>query len=637
MVEKDSETQQRKSLSGISNYVVLVVASMYTIFQIYAITQPLTAMTLRSIHLSFALVLVFLLFPATSRSNYYKVSLLDVFFVIVAVITGAYIAIEGRELTLIRMGDYTNVDLLVGAIIVVLVIEGSRRVFGLAIPIIASIFIFYAFWGHLLPGAIGHPFLDYYRIISNLALFTEGVFGVPLGASATVVAAFVIFAAFLNVSGVGELFINLANALFGGLRAGPAKVAIMASAFFGTFSGSAAANTASTGTFTIPLMRRYGFSSTYAGAVEAVASSGGQIMPPVMGAAAFVIAEILGIEYVKVCLAALIPAFLYFAAIFIAVDFHARKKGLAAKRMDSKIEKSILILKKQGHLLIPIIMLIICLAFFRITPQMSALYSLITTIVVSFFRKETRITPKKFLKALQLGGIGMLEVAVICATAGIIVGVFTVTGLGLAFSGALIKLSGGHLFPLLVLTMIASLILGMGVPTVAAYLVLAILVAPALIKMGIMPLAAHLFVMYFGIISAITPPVAIAAYVGAGIAGAQPTPVAFKAFRLGIAAFIIPYSFVYGPSLLMIGSPLNIALVFLTAVLGVIFLASATEGFLLGPLFKIERVILFAASLFMIFPGIKTDGIGLCLGIGAFFTSTLRCRRRKFPASSNEI
>ncbi|MBN1828471.1 MAG: TRAP transporter permease [Deltaproteobacteria bacterium] len=631
MAEQDSETQRRRTLGGATHCLLLLIASLYTIFQIYAITQPITAMALRSIHLAFALVLVFLLFPRTDKSNYEKVSYIDWILIIVTIATGAYIAIEARDLSLVRQGDYTNTDIVIGGIIVALVIEGSRRVFSWAIPVIAAVFIAYAFWGHVLPGAIGHPWLNYYRIVSNLSLFTEGIFGVPLGASATVVAAFVIFAAFLNVSGVGELFINLANTLFGGLRAGPAKVAVMASAFFGTFSGSAAANTASTGTFTIPLMKRYGFSPTYAGAVEAVASSGGQIMPPVMGASAFVIAEILGVSYTKVCLAALIPAILYFTAVFVAVDLNARKNGLMGQRLNMGNETTASILKKQGHLLIPIVVLIACLAFFRVTPQMSALYSIITTIVVSFLRKETRITPKKFLKALELGGIGMLEVAVVCATAGIIVGVFTVTGLGLTFSGALIKLSGGHLFLLLILTMIASLILGMGVPTVAAYLVLAILVAPAMIKMGVMPLAAHLFVMYFGIISAITPPVAIAAYVGAGIAGAQPTPVAFTAFRLGIAAFIIPYSFIYGHSLLMIGEPLQIGLTIITAILGIVFLAAASEGFLVGQLNIVERAVFFAAALLMIFPGIKTDGLGFFLGLGIFLISTLRSRRKKSP------
>jgi TRAP transporter 4TM/12TM fusion protein len=423
------------------------------------------------------------------------------------------------------------------------------------------------------------------------------------------IALFVIFGAFLEKSGAGKIFIDLAFALTARGRGGPAKAAVVSSALMGTISGSAAANVAVTGTFTIPLMKRAGYESAFAGAVEAVASTGGQIMPPIMASAAFVMSELTGIPYIDICIAAAPSALLYFFTIFVMVHLRAVKLDLRTTE-EENIPSFWPTLRSGIHLMLPFGVLVYLLARMY-SPGFAAFWSVIATITVCMLRKSTRLNLSSFLESMRDGGVRMIEVGITCAVAGIIIGMINLTGLGVKISSLLITLSGGSLLALLFMTMVASIILGMGMPTVAAYLLLAVLVGPALISVGISTLQAHLFILYFGTISAITPPVALAAFTGAGIAKASPMKVGLNAVLLGIAAYIVPYMFVFNEALLFQGKLSQVILATLTALIGCACMAAGIQGQLLKKCHAYERAILIAAGLALIKPGILTDILGL--------------------------
>jgi len=434
----------------------------------------------------------------------------------------------------------------------------------------------------------------------------EGIYWVPIGVSASYVILFVIFGAFLETTKTGDFFINIANSIAGKAQGGPAKVAVISSALFGTISGSAVANVVSTGTYTIPLMKKTGYKSYFAAAVEAVASSGGQLMPPVMGAAAFIISEMTGESYLKICIAATIPAILYYLGIFIAVHMEAKRiglKGLSSEEVPSFFHT----LKTQGYLALSAFVLIYFLAIKFTSPAYSVFWAIVAALILSFIKKETRLNFRMLLKTLEIGSKGAISVISACASAGIVVGVVTLTGLGLKFSSAILQLANANVYLTLIFTMIASLILGMGLPTTAAYIICAILAVPALTNLGINPLAAHLFVFYFAIISAITPPVALAAYAAAGIANTDPMKTGFTACKIGLVAFIVPYMFVLSPVLLMEGSITHIIWAFTTASLGTAILACASIGWLFTHLSKPIRLVLFISSLLLIHTDFITD------------------------------
>jgi len=505
-------------------------------------------------------------------------------------------------------------DLIFGAVTIFLVIESTRRIMGWALPIVALVFLLYGLVGHLLPGILAFPKIPVARIIAVNYIATDGIFGTPLGVSATFVFLFVLFGSFLQKVGGGEFFIDLAYSLFGRFRGGPAKIAVVASACFGTISGSGIANVAGTGQFTIPLMKRTGYQPAFAGAVEASASIGGQLMPPVMGAAAFIMAEILGIPYISICVAALLPAILYFLAIFIMVDFEAAKTGLKGLTKEN-LPNPRKILREAWYLFLPIAILIYLLII-QISPMKAAFWSIIFMVGIEIIQqliKKKRVDFQRIWEGLEAGALGMLIVATACACAGIVIGIVNVTGFGLKFSDFIIDLSHGSLPILLILTMLSSLVLGMGLPTVACYIILAIISAPALVEMGVMPLAAHLFIFYFGIIAAITPPVALAAYVGAGIAGANPMKTGFIACRLGLAAFLLPYMFIYGSAILMKGNPQDIILAAVSGTVGIWALAAGLQGYFWQCLAIWQRIILLIAAVLLIKPGLTTDLIGYCL------------------------
>ncbi len=633
--------------------LITAVGVIWSIFQLWTGgIEVMVAMRQRAIHLMFTEVLIFLLFPLRKEWGKSRTALaVDVVLAGLSVVTGIYIFIEYEVLTL-RLGIMTLPDFTLGIIATILLLEATRRAIGPFLAGIAALFLLYAYFGQHAPGLFAHRGYPIARIVSQMYLTTEGIYGLVLGVSATFIFLFVLFGAFLKVSGGGQLFIDLAYGLFGRVRGGPAKVAVVASGLFGTVSGSAAANVVGTGTFTIPLMKSIGYRPHFAGAVEAVASSGGQLMPPIMGAAAFIMSEILQISYIRICLHALLPALLYYFCAFIMVDLEAAKTGLKGMAAE-ELPRVGRVLRERGLLLLPIPVLIYILAVVQATPMKAAFWAIITTfgLIVSqtflnlFREQEVRLSfgqagvslLRQTTTAMREGAVGTLIVASACATAGVVIGVTNLTGLGLKLSGILIDLSHGYLLALLVLTMIASIILGMGLPTTACYILLAVLGAPALIKMGVIPIAAHLFVFYFGIISAITPPVAGAAYAASPIAGEGPMKIGFTACRLGIAAFILPYMWVYGPALLLIGDPLKVTLGMITSIIGIAACACGVQGYFLRPLGLFERALLFAAALFLIKPGWITDGIGLALLIPVVIHQVFSSRRERKSILSQAV
>lgn len=615
---EDIETASMRRLgSRTARWVTLIAVGM-SLFHLYTagniIFQP---MVQRSVHLGLALVLTFLLFPWGKRSSSHRVPILDYFLAALSVIVCGYLIVNwtmaSDRVTMIGAtpGFW---DLLLGTITILLVLETTRRIIGWALPIVAIVFLLYGMAGHYLPGILSFPKIPVSRIIAVNYIATDGIFGTPLGVSATFVFLFVLFGSFLQKVGGGEFFIDLAYSLFGRFRGGPAKIAVVASACFGTISGSGIANVAGTGQFTIPLMKRTGYQAAFAGAVEASASIGGQLMPPVMGAAAFIMAEILGIPYVSICIAAVLPAILYFLAIFIMVDFEAAKTGLKGlTKQELPAPKKIL--KEAWYLFLPIVIMIYLLVI-QVSPMKAAFWSIVFMVGIEIAQqliRKRRIDFRRIGEGLEAGAKGMLIVATACACAGIVIGVVNVTGFGLKFSDFIIDMAYGSLPLLLILTMLSSLVLGMGLPTVACYIILAIISAPALVEVGVMPLAAHLFIFYFGIVAAITPPVALAAYVGAGIAGANPMTTGYIACRLGLAAFLLPYMFIYGPAILMKGDPLDIVLAAISGVVGIFALAAGLQGYLFQRLVVWQRIVLLIAAVLLIKPGLMTDIVGYCL------------------------
>lgn len=596
-------------MTRLARYAALGFAVFMGLFHLYVgFRGTIDPWSLRAIHLSLGFAVAFLTVPIKKGRG---IGPWDVALACLGVISGLYIIVN-MDALIERAGMPTKWDVALGLVTIFLVLEMARRVLGLALPVVAFAFLLYAYFGAHLPGLLAHRGYDVERLASHMYTTLEGIFGVPIGVSASYVILFVIFGAFLEATKVGDFYINLANSVAGKSVGGPAKVAVVASGFFGTISGSAVANVVSTGTYTIPLMKRTGYQPHFAGATEAVASSGGQLMPPVMGAAAFVISEMTGISYIRVCAAALIPALLYYFTVFSSIHLEARRIGLRGLS-EEEVPDIRQVLKTQGYMVLPAAVLVYLLAVKLYSPAYSAFWAIVTAIVISFLKKETRLDLKGFFKALESGAVNALSVVAACACAGIVVGVITLTGLGLKFSGLILSLAHGNLYLTMALTMVAALILGMGLPTTAAYIICAILAVPALKNLGVAVLAAHLFVFYFAIISAITPPVALAAYAGAAIAQSDPMKTGITACKLGLAAFIVPYMFVLDQSLLMQGEVLQILYHGFTAALGCFFLSTATIGYLKGELKVWERALNLCGALLMIHPGAVTDLVGAAL------------------------
>jgi TRAP transporter 4TM/12TM fusion protein len=493
------------------------------------------------------------------------------------------------------------------------VLELARRTTGWGLVVVALLALVYAVTGPFLPGVLAHRGYGFTRLMEHLYLSTEGIWGVPLGVSADFVYLFVLFGALLDMAGGGTLLIGLADRATGKTRGGPAKTAALSSALMGSLSGSAVANVVTTGTFTIPLMKRSGFKPFFAGAIEAAASTGGQLMPPVMGAGAFILATWTNIPYPRVAVAAIVPAVLYYVALLMAIHFQAGREGLEGGGLETR--EPVL---PRIHLLLPLGFIVLLLAMGR-SPMRAAFWGVVSALGVSLLTRLTRPDFSRLEKALLAAGAGAVQVAAACAAAGVVVGVASLTGIGLRMSGLIITLSQGNLFLALLLTALGSIVLGMGLPTTAAYVVLAALGAPALIQLGVPLLAAHLFIFYFGCISNVTPPVSLAAYAASGIAGSPPLKTAWTAMVLAFAGFIVPFMFVYGPPLLLVGSVGEIALVVCTGVAGVTALAASTMGYLERDLVIWERVLLGVGAVALIFPDLITDACGLLVLLFIFF------------------
>jgi len=621
LLEKyDSESRVRKPI-GIMAIIISFIAIGMSVFQFYTGGFGLLlALVQRAVHLAFALCLIFLIYPVSKgqfEQNRIKIPFYDLILAGLGAVVCLYLVVFYRDMVL-RSGLPTTLDLIMGGLAIILVLEGTRRVIGMALPMVVIVFLLYSYFGQIMPGFFAHRGYSLERIIEHLYAGTEGIFGIPLGVSSSFVFLFILFGAVLNKTGMGKFFIDVAMALAGHTVGGPAKVAVIASGFFGSINGSSVANVVTTGTFTIPLMKSIGYRKDFAGAVEAAASTGGQILPPVMGAAAFVMAEFLGIPYIKIAAAAAIPAIIYYIAVGTMVHLEASKYGLKGlpKEQLPDLKK---VLREKGHLVIPILGLVYLLIK-GYTPLFSAFWAIAMSLLISMVKSETRLNWKKLGEAFEEGAKSALGVAAACACAGMVVGAVTLTGLGLKIANGLILLGQGNLLLTLFFTMIASIILGMGLPTTAKYIILSIMAAPALIDLGVIPIAAHLFILYFGVIADLTPPVAVAAYAGAGISGGNSMKTGFISVRLAVAGFMIPYLFALDPGLMYINSSIGHTLqLIITSLAGVLALGAAAGGYLLDNTRVYERVLLVISAITLIRPDILTDIIGVGLLVLVIF------------------
>ena len=595
----------------------------------------------RFVHINGALLLTFLTLPMLKKESRWSPQEI-VAAVVLAGLTLAswiYIHLMSPELMGGGIGRHYPLGIALGLVTLLLVLEANRRVMGWILPVIVIVCIFYARFGEIMPGIIMHVDFDFERINTLLYMGTDGLYGMIARVSFSYIALFIIYAQFLRTSGGGDFFLEFAYALFGGIRGGPAKVAVGASCLFGSISGSAVANVAGTGVVTIPLMKRTGYSPAFAAAVEAAASTGGQFMPPIMAAAAFLVADFLGVDYIDVALAAMIPAVLYYVAIYVMVDLRAVQLGLVGLPRQELPNLKKVLKKGYYHCISPVV-LVYLLGVELWTPTRAAFWSLVVLLAVAALKREKKFFREVLWPSLTNSVSGVVMMGVVSGALGVIVGVFGLTGLALKLSGILIEVSGGNLLVLLVLTMLTSIFLGMGLPTIAAYVLLAMLVAPALEEIGVPLMAGHLFCLFFGILSVVTPPVCLASYTAATIAGSDPMRTGFIALRLSLAGFLLPYFFVYYPSLLLINPSWGIIWPLFTCVLGTVGLAVGLEGFFLRRLGMLSRILMVMASCALISPTLGTDLIGLLIFaavLGPQVASHLSAKRSKTAQASGGL
>lgn len=610
-----------RTLQGTQAIIVAAFALALSLFAIYSNSfMNIQEIYRNTIFLAFVFVLGFLLNPATKNGNRTKYSMMDIVLALIGLSGLLYIIFNYFTIHNERMSQPIVWDYVFAIITILALLEVSRRSVGLFIPMLTLGAIIYALFGPYFGGIIGHAGFSLERLLFRFYMTTEGIFGMTLSIATTFIVLFILFGAFLNASGATRLFNDLAVAIAGQRRGGPAQVAVLSSALTGSLSGSAVANVATTGPFTIPLMKRIGLKARYAAAVEAAASTGGMIMPPIMGAAAFIMAGFLGVSYNIIILAAIIPSLLYYAGLIIAIDLEAKKEGLKGMSKDS-IPQVWAVLKEGGVLLLPLIIVIGTLLAGK-TPIAAGFAGIISAIIASWLTKDksNRITIKKAAQALVDGAKGTVQVTIACASVGILIAVVTMTGLGATLSYNIIQLSGGSLAIILILIAITCIILSLGLPSTALYIVVAVTAAPALVEAGVNPVAAHFFVFWFGALSNITPPVALASFTAAGLAGADAMKTSWTALKLCLPGFIIPFMIAYNPIMVMqtesgeLASPVSAIIVFVTAVIGVYALSISVFNYFSAKLNILERVIFFAVALLLIQPGLLTDAIGLVVG-----------------------
>ena len=619
MKKYDRESNTRP-WEGVPAVVIKVLLAAFSIFMIYMnLFVVWDERIRRSLFLGVVILFVFLIFPATKsmKQKVNHIPFYDILIGLAGAVSFFYFTFNSKAI--IDHGTrITNLEIALGVIGILVLAECCRRVTGIPILVVAGCFVIYAFYAFMTTGRDPSFYKALRKIIYNLFYTTTGVIGTPIGVCSTYIVLFIIFGAFLESTGIADFFISCANAIAGAASGGPAKVAVISSALCGMVSGSSVGNTVTTGSVTIPMMKKTGYPGEFAGAVEAAASTGGQIMPPIMGAAAFLMAEMVGVPYSDIVVRAILPAVLYFLGIFLMVHLRAKRLGLKGIPRD-QLPKAKKLLPKI-YLLIPLVALVYLIVS-GYTMSRAAIIATLLCIVVSMFDKEHRLTPSKFLSALETGAKNTLSIAVACGIAGIIAGVVTMTGLGQVFITAIVGVSHGHLMIALFLTMLCCIILGMGVPTTATYIIMATTCAPILTTgMGLNSLCASMFVFYFGIVADITPPVALAAYAGSAIAKSNPMRTAFNATKLAIAAFLIPYIFCLNPQMLLIDTTIpGFVMIAITSFIGMFAVAAAIEGYLFGPMNPVFRIIIAAAGLALMYPGTVTDiiGIGGVLAIGA--------------------
>ena len=622
--------------------IAFIIAIAMTLFHIYTGFFGLyDFVTQRGIHLSFALSLVLLTQPlykhvfkdkfAGSKAFRAFCRTIDVILVILTWVAWWMAQDEVHHLTE-RLSQTTWMATAAGAILGIVTLECARRILGYIMPILALIFVAYALAGPNLPLAIAHRGYSLERICKFLATDLDGLFGTTMSVSATVIFMFVMFGAFLEASGCSDFINNIAISLTGKIKSGPALSAVVASGLMGSINGSAVANVVGTGTFTIPLMKSRGYKPAFAGGVEAVASTGGQILPPVMGSGAFLMVAFTETNYINIVIAAVIPALLYYWGCAVAVVSQSELADI--QLMDPKdVPKSRDVMKSGWIYLLIIAILLYCLLVAQYSPLYSALWATCSVPIIMLFDKQKRFTLKSIIPALAKSAFSSMSIVIGCACAGFVVGMVSLTGIGVIFGDMMIQAAHSMLFPSLIFTALTCIILGMGLPTTAAYVIAASILAPSLIKLNLSPLTAHLFVFYFACLSAITPPVALAAYAGAGIAKTSPMTTAIEACKLGFAGFIVPIAFCYNPAMMMQGSPVEIISVAVTAFIGVAIMSAGFQGWLLWKCNYLERFIFIAAGMLMFIPGTVTDLAGLAIAVLLIFINIKKWK--KHPAAAN--
>lgn len=609
-LELEEGGSKKRELTGFWKKYVYVLGIIAVLFHFYVLViHPISYWRLYLMHILFGMLLVYAIYKPGKKFKD-TVPWYDVLLMLAGIGTVIYCITAERGMAY-RMGSNpTTADLIAIGIILLLLLEGTRRIYGMILPTVAIVFLLYCHFGQYFSGGLGHSGYSWKKTISYM-LGYEAVFGSPMNASATMVFLFMVFGAFLTFSGAGPFFIDLAMSLAGSKRGGPAKVAVISSALFGTVSGNSVANVVSTGAFTIPLMKSVGYKPKFAAAVEATASSGGQIMPPILGSAAFIMAELIGAPYSEIMLASIIPALLYFFTVFLMVDIEAAKNNLTGVAKEELPKRKYVL--QNLYMLLPLVVLTIVMTVLNQSAIRAASWGILSCIIV-YIIKNRKFSFKEIMDAMADGAKSACGMICACGTAGIVVGVLNMTGAGIKFASFVVEVANGHLLVALILTMIASLILGMGLPTSASYIICAAVAAPALIDMGLTAIQAHMFVFYFACISAITPPVAMAAYAGATISGSKPMEVGFTACKLGICAFIVPFMFCYAPTLLWKGAAGDIIVTIITALIGATMLSYGLQryaGCFSLPLGIIPACILIASALLMIIPGTVTDLIGI--------------------------
>jgi len=616
--------KRRDIREGLVKKVIIIVSIILSLFHLYtAGFGILPPMQQRVFHLGLILFLVFLVFPATTKSPKDKVPWYDIILAITALAINIYIFFIYDSIAYRFDISISFTNFLIGMIALLLIIEATRRAVGKELVILAVVSILYMLFGHFFPGFLRYRGMSLMRLVEYMAWSTDGPYGIVLQVSATYIFTYVYFGELISKTGIGDLFNDLATAITGRTRGGGAKVSVVSSGLFGTISGVAVANVTTTGSFTIPLMKKIGYSPIFAAAVEAVSSTGGQIMPPIMGAAAFIMAGVLGIPYFSVIKAAIIPALLYYFAVFLAVDLRALAIGLKGMKKEElpSLKKAFL---EKGHMLIPVI-LMVALLIGGFSPLFCVFYSCVATVIISSISKKTRISLKDFIGTLIEGAQKAIPIATACAIVGFTVGMVGATGLGMALSDGIIDLSGGNKFISLILIAVSSLILGMGLPPTACYVVVAVIAAPILVKLGVLPLAAHLFVFYYGMLAVITPPVALASFTVAGLVGESPYKVGWTAFKLGAPAYVIPFIFIISNSLLFINVTIEgMIMGLLKGITMVIAMATAMEGYIFEKIGYFYRILLFVSTILIMYSELWSNISGIIVVLVVLFIHFLK-------------